>query len=91
MLVVPFCISIPESDARKREPLSKMLREPSEEEAFALNGLEGEGREVESVSLTPVREEASAFPTTEKKRIKTTRINARHANFIHRSFYLLLA
>lgn len=62
VLPVPCWMRFPESEAKKREPLLKILSAPSLEEAAALNGLEGEGRDVESVSLAAVRDAASLLP-----------------------------
>jgi len=90
IFVVPFCISIPESEARYRDALSKMVSEPSLEEAFALSGLEGEGREVERVSLAPVRDAASALPVNTNKSSKATKNNAFDKNFIHLPFKPIL-
>lgn len=90
IFVVPFCISMPESDARYRDALSKMVSEPSLDEAFALNGLDGEGREVESVSLAPVSDAASILPVIAKKIRKATRNNTLDKNFIHLPFKTIL-
>lgn len=86
MLAVPCRIRIPESDAKYLEPLLKTESAPSEEDAFALRGLDGEGREVDKVSLADESDAASTFPENRKKTAKTTTKIAFFKNFMHLLF-----
>lgn len=70
------------SEARKTELLSKTVSWVSEVATLFTTGVEAEGREVVTVSLTPVREAAKTFTVLlcqkQKTRMKT---NSKNASF----------